>query len=145
MTSLRKVVLNKWAKLCPTVWFLLCLFGMTMLLTCFGLIPLTQLTKHQLEDQEEHAISLLENHLMLNSNIQTHMFNSLTSNLVKLVQPTVVVQGLHHLDAQEEAFQHVLDSAQVIQLLLSKLASMFALKDAPHLMLNHSCNEKLRI
>jgi hypothetical protein len=72
------------------------------------------------------------------------MFNSLTSNLVKLVQPTVVVQDLHHLDAQEEAFQHALDSAQVTQLLLSKLASILAPQDAPHLMLNHSCNDKLR-
>jgi hypothetical protein len=79
---------------------------------------------------------------MLNLNIQIHLFNSLTLNKVKLVQPTVVVQDLHHLHAQEEASQHALDFAQVTQLLLSKLASMFALKDAPHLMLKHFCNEK---
>lgn len=119
-----------------------------MLLTCSGSTPLIQLIRPQSVDQEELAILPQENLMMSRENIQTLESNSLMSNSVSSTLPTMEDhphQDQPHQvqlqDAQEETFLLALVSAHPPQLLLSKLASTFALLDAALLKL--SSNENL--
>merc|ERR1719313_500666 len=106
--------------------------------TCSGLILLIQLIRPPLVDQEEVALLPLVFQRMSNNNIQILESNSLISNSVRSTLLTLHLQDQAHLQvqvhlqhAQEEALQLALVCAHLLQLLLSKPASMSALQDAP--------------
>jgi len=96
--------------------------------------------------QEEPAQLPQENQQMLKETIQDLMLSSLTSRSVNSDQPTLVDQDHHHQpqeDAQVVAFQPVLASAQVTQLLLSRHALKPAPQDAA-LIKSFSCTDLLK-